>query len=187
MAVGVFDVFGQLCECLAELRNPHHRIKPKAIAANRLAGDFAHHTACGNQRLGVLRCAHSHQGADQRGAPVGDGAHLLQQGDDVVVVAFGITKLGGVPGGVHARQAIKGINAQAGVVCHRSKPAVLCGMPCLGQGVFNKSPVRLSRLGNAQIGLAHQLQPKGRKHGVQLGQFAQVIGRQDDFHLFLQI
>jgi hypothetical protein len=54
--------------------------------------------------------------------------------------------------------------------------------PCLGQGVFDKGAKRLLGLTHAQLGLPYQLHAQGRKHGLQLGQFAAVIGCQNNFH-----
>jgi len=50
-----------------------------------------------------------------------------------------------------------------------------------GQSVFNESVKRLFGFANVQIALAHQLNAKRRKHGLQLGELALVVGSQNDF------
>ena len=101
---------------------------------------------------------------------------LFQQGTHVVVVAFLVAELGAVISSVHAGQAAKGIHAHAGIVGQRGQACVLRRKPCLGQGVFDKGAEGLLGLAHAQIGLAHQLHAQGRKHGLQLGQLAAVVG-----------
>ena len=182
MAVGVFDCSGQLGKGFAQLGQEHHRVKTKAVAAASFAGDVADDAAHGNQRLGVLWAAHGHQRADQRGAAVVLVLHLLQQSAHVVVIAFVVAKLRAVVRRVHARQAAKGVDAQAGVVGNGGQAGVGGGKARFGQGVFNKGAVRLLGLAHAQVGLANQLHAQRGEHGLQFGQFAEVVGCQYDFH-----
>ncbi|MNU00936.1 hypothetical protein D3C72_2441850 [compost metagenome] len=56
------------------------------------------------------------------------------------------------------------------------------GKAGLGQGVLDKGAKRLWRLAHAQIGLAHQFHAQRRKHGLQFGQFAAVVGCKNNFH-----
>jgi hypothetical protein len=181
VAVGVFDFHWQLRKGLAELGNPHHRVKAETVAAGRFARDVANDAADRNQRLGVLRAAHRHQGADQGGAPVVDVAHLRQQCLHVVVIALLKSELGRVEGRLDTGQAAKGIDAQAGIVGQRRQAAELGSVARFGQGVFDKRAVGFRRFGDAQLALRHQFKTQGRKHGAQLGQLAQVVGCQNNF------
>ena len=176
MAVGVFDFHRQLRKGLAEFRNEHDRVKAKAVAAHRLMGNDARHPPAGDQGLGVHLGSHRDQGAHQRRAAVGDVGHLLQQGLDVVAVALGIAKLRGIKRGVHARQAAKGVHAQAGIVCQRRQAAETGCVTGLGERVFHKGAKRLIRLGDVQVSLAHQLHAERREHGLQFGELAGVVG-----------
>ena len=129
-----------------------------------------------------MRAAHGDQRADQGSAAVVLVLHLLQQGAHVVVVAFLVPELGGVIGRIHARQATKSVDTQARVIGQRAQSGVLAGKARLGQRVFDKGAVRLLGLAHAQVGLAHQFYTQRRKHGLQLGQLATVVGCQYDFH-----
>ena len=102
---------------------------------------------------------------------------MLQQSPHIVVIALGVAKLGGVVGGIHAGQSAKRVNTQARVICNRGQPGVKRGVARLGQGVLHKGTVGLGRLGHTQVALAHQGAAQRRKHGLQLGQFASVVGR----------
>ena len=128
--------------------------------------------------------AQRHQGADQGRAPVVDGAHLFKQGRDIIGVALGVAKLRGVKRCVHAGQPAEGVHTQARVVGYGGQAAVKGGVARFRQGVFDKSPVRFGRLGDAQIALADQFEAQRRKHGMQFGQFSLVVRCEHDFHGF---
>ena len=182
MAVRVLHLHGQLGKGLAKFGNEHDRVETKTVAAARLGGDLAHHAAYGNQRLGVLRAAHGHQGADHGGATVRHALHLFQQRTHVVGVAFFVTKLGAVVGRVHARQAAERVHAHTRIVGQRGQAGVLRGKARLGQRVLDKGAKRLFGLAHAQVALAHQFHAQRGKHGLQLGELALVVGCQYEFH-----
>ena len=85
-------------------------------------------------------------------------------------------------GGAHAGLAAEGVHAQASVVGHGGQAAGTAGVAGLGQGVFNEGVERFLGLGNAQLGLADELDAQGREHGLELGQLARVVGGQDQLH-----
>jgi hypothetical protein len=160
----------------------HHRVKAKALLADRLAGNLALHPAHGNQRLRVLRAADCHQGADQSGAAVSVQCHLLQHSAAVVVVRLGVTKLDTVVGRVDPGQAAKGINAQPRIIGNGRQTGMQGRVTRFGKRIFDKGVVRLGGFGHAQLALRNQLHAQRCKQRPQLGQLAGVVGCKHYFH-----
>ena len=57
---------------------------------------------------------------------------------------------------MHARQAAKGIYAQACIIGNSGQAAVGASVPRFGKGVFQKGVVRLGRFGNAERALGDE-------------------------------
>src|SRR5690606_36439713 len=98
------------------------------------------------------------------------------------VIALGQAVLRGVVRRVHARQAAESLDAQAGVVGQRGQAALARRVARLGERILDEGAVRLGRLGNAELGLAHEFHAQRREQRLQLGQLARVVGREDQLH-----
>ena len=74
-------------------------------------------------------------------------------------------------------QATKGIQAQTRIVGNGGQPRFFGGKTGFGQGIFDKSAVRLWRFASKQIALGNQLHPQGGQDRLQFCELATVIGR----------
>ena len=180
MAELVFLFRGHLRKRHAQWGIEQYGVKAKAALALALGRDLNRHPAYGDQRLGVLRMAHAHQGADHGPLAIGGAGllgQLLQHGLHIVGIAFFVAKLGAVIGRLHPRQATKGIQAQTRIVGNGGQPRFFGSKTGFGQGIFDKSAVRLWRFASKQIALGNQLHPQGGQDRLQFCELATVIGR----------
>ena len=171
-----FSVGFELGRGAPEVGQKEVRVVAEPAGAARRVDHLALPAALGDQRLGVVGVADEHDDAVIVCAAVGS---ILQQRDELRVVALVGLRLAGKPRRMHAGLAVEGRDADPGVVGQRGKLCVPRGVPRLRERILDERRVRLFGVRHAERALRHDLDPERREQLAELAELAR-IGRCED-------
>ena len=118
---------------------------------------------------------HEHQYTIVMCAAIGN---VAQVADQLLVVGGVRSGIAGVSRRVHTRRSAKSRNANAGVVRQCGHLRQLACMSRLGQCVLDKRHMRFRRVGNAKLGLWHDVDAERRQQSREFAYLARIVRRQ---------